>query len=124
MTRRIHDTSKRQIKSKLEFGINHYQEYEQYERIAVGVHELGNRKVEYIYDLETRNDKVTLLLRCRYYLDEELKNESSPSETYLVKDGIVQHGAGYELEEFVRDNFNTDPEVTITAEFEDMVNKT
>ena len=114
--------SEEQTESTLVFDVERYADYELFERVAEGVHERGNRKVEYIYDLDTETDETVLRVHARYYLNGDLKNESGYTETYVVEDAIVQHaGTGYELEQFVQDNFEADPEVTLTDEFESMV---
>jgi len=113
-----------QIESTLVFDVERYADYELFERVAEGVHERGNRKVEYIYDLDTETDETVLRVHARYYLDGDLKNESEKTQTYVVEDGTVQHaGTGYGLEQFVRDNFEVDPEITLTDEFESMVDE-
>jgi len=113
-----------QAESTLVFDVEHYADYEPFERVAEGAHERGNRKVEYIYDLDTETDETVLRVHARYYLDGDLKNESTHTQTYVVEDNTVQHaGTGYELEQFVRDNFGIDPEVTLTDEFESMVDE-
>jgi hypothetical protein len=113
-----------QIESTLVFDVENYDDYEPFERVAEGIHERGERKVKYIYDLDTETDETVLRVHTRYHLGGELKNESSGSmQDYTVEDGIVQHGSGYELEQFVKDNFSGDPQITITDEFESMVDK-
>lgn len=112
-----------QIGSTLVFNVEHYNDYEPFERVAEGIHERGERRVEYIYDLDTETDETVLRVHTQYFLNGELKNESGRStQTYAVVDGMVQHaGQEYELKQFVQDNFNGDIEITMTDEFESMV---
>jgi hypothetical protein len=113
-----------QIESTLVFDVEHYNDYEPFVRVAEGIHERGDRKVEYLYNLDTETDETVLRVQTRYYLDNELKNESGrDTQTYVVEDGVVQHAQGYELEQFIEDNFEVDPEVVLRDEFESMVDE-
>jgi hypothetical protein len=118
-----------QIESTLVFDVDHYDaDRDPRERIAEGVHERGDRKVERLYDLDTEEFERyggAKKLRChaRYYVDGELKNQTGRMhQTHDVVDGIVQHdGVESELHEFIKANFSNDPELELTEVFEDYV---
>lgn len=117
-------TENEQIESTLVFDVEHYDDYEPRERVAEGVHERGDRKVEYHYDLDHEGEETQLLVSTRYFLDGDLRNESQQGygrgESYRVEDGVVPH-SGEDVETFVRSNFVADPEIVLTDEFESMV---
>lgn len=104
-----------QIESTLVYDTEKYDEHEPYERVAEGIHERGRRKMEYIYDIDHEGAETTLRVYTRYYLDGELENESCGSAgAYPVRDS-------QDLHEFIEDNFNADPEVSLGDEWESMV---
>jgi len=112
-----------QIESTLVFDVKHYRDYEPFVRVAEGIHERGERKVEYIYDLDTETEPIMLRVQSRFYLNGELKNQSNRNaQVYEVKAGNVQHaGSEFELHQFVQDNFEAGREVALTDVFEDYV---
>jgi hypothetical protein len=120
----LFDRLEGEIKSTLVFDVEHYADYEPRERIAEGVHECGRRKVEILYDLDREGRETRLRVHTKYYLKNELQNESQQGygrgESYRVEDGVVPH-SGEDIETFVRSNFEVDPEIVLTDEFESMV---
>ena len=114
-----------EIDSALVFeGLKRYADYEPRERFAEGSHKRGNRRVEYLYDIDYEGDEPMLLVEHRYYLDDEEKNRIPRCQTYKIeeKDGeyIVEYN-GQELKEFIKANFYADLEIELSVEFEDMV---
>lgn len=118
------------IETTLAFDVNHYADHEPLERVAEAVIESGNRRVDYLYDIVHGGDRAgdededELQVHARYYLDGELRNESNRQQTYLVRDGVVYdtYGTEYrEVRKFIEANAFADPEVSLTDEFESMV---
>lgn len=102
------------IQSTLTFDIK--QDGESANIIAEGSHKRGSRKVSYVY----ARDSEQLTVAAFYYLGGELRNESFKSQSWDVSDGCVDYN-GQDIRQFVRDNFHADPEITLTDEFESMV---
>lgn len=115
-------TTEEQIGTTLVFDVEHYADYDPFERVAEAVITRGNREVKYVYDISSESDENELQVYAYYYLDGELKNESNVNQTYPVEDGTVYHtSSGQELREFIEANAFADPEVSLTGEFESMV---
>jgi len=117
-----------EIESTIDFDVERYADYDPFERVAVGSHKWRNRRVEYVYELSTEvEDDTQLSLDTRYYLNGELVAERplyGPGETYPVEDGRVMHtNTGQELTEFIEANFDADPAVSVTDEFESVVDE-
>jgi len=97
-----------------------YSESDPLENVAEAQVIRGDRRVSYIYRLDHESD--TLVVDSKYYHSEELRNQSNTQQTFDVSDGEVQHsGFSYDLMQFIEDNAFADPEVSITDEFESMV---
>lgn len=116
------------IESTLVFDVEKYAQHEPYERIAEGVYEWENRKTEYLYDLDNETDTPELTVQVRYYEDGELMNESDVGykrgEVYHVTGDAVKHaGEEVPMETFVEENFRVDPVVSVTDEWESMVDE-
>jgi hypothetical protein len=121
-------TDESEIESTLDFDVERYADDDPFERVAVGSHEWRNRRVEYVYELSTEvEDDTQLSVNFRYYLNGELVAERplyGPGETYPVENGRVMHtSTGQELVEFIEANFNADPAVSVTDEFESAVDE-
>ena len=115
-----------EIETTLAFDVEDYPEHEPRERVAEAVIEQGDRLVFYYYDLVTGGDRAgeadELQVTARYFLDGELRNESLNHQSYPVRDDVVHHtDDGQDLEEFIEANAFADPEISLTDEFESMV---
>ena len=111
-----------EIETTLAFDVDHYAEHEPFERVAEAAIEQGDRRVDYIYDVSHEGEQDELQVSARYYLGGELRNESNTTQTYPVEDGTVFHvSTGQELREFIEANAFADPEISLTDEFESMV---
>ena len=101
---------------------DHYAEHEPFDRVAEAVIERGDRRVDYIYDISYEDEKPVLCVNSRYYLNGELENESNTTQTYPTDGDCVYHTqSGEELYEFIKANAFADPKVSLTDEFESMV---
>lgn len=101
---------------------DHYADYEPFERVAEAVIEQGDRRVDYIYEISHENETPELQVSAKYYAADELVNQSNTTQTYTVEDGKVHHaGNEQELMKFIEANAFADPEVTLTDEYESMV---
>ena len=101
---------------------DHYADYEPLERVGEAVIERDARRVEYVYDISTEDEQAKLQVHARYYLNGKLKNESNATQTYPTDGGRVYHTeSGQELYEFIEANAFADAQVTLTDEFESMV---
>lgn len=111
-----------QIETTLAFDVNIYEDYDPFERVAEAVIESGNRRVDYLYDISHEGDEDELQVHSRYYLGGELRNESNAQQTYPTDGKRVYHTeTGQELREFIEANAFADPEISLTDEFEGMV---
>lgn len=121
------DDDSTEIETSLTFDdIGDYPDHEPLERVAEAVIEQGDRKVYYLYDLVTGGDRAgeedELQVHARYFLDGELRHGSSAQQTYPTDGERVFHTeTGQELREFIEANAFADPEISITDEFESVV---
>ena len=112
------------IETTLAFDVDVYGEHDPVERVAEAVIESGNRRVDYLYDISHEGDEDELQVHARYYFNGELRNESNRQQTYLVRDGVVYDTYGTEyrgVRKFIEANAFADPEISLTDEFESMV---
>jgi len=113
-----------QIASGIVFDIEHYRQGEPFDRVAIGIHEWENRITKYIYDLDKESAETVLRIHAKYYLNREIAEKRRNLEKYHVEDGCVHHaGTEHELEQFIEDNFYVDPVISITDEFESVVDE-
>lgn len=101
---------------------DHYGENSPVDRVAEAVIERADRRVDYIYDISYEDETPLLCVNARYYFHGELVNQSNTTQTYPTDGDRVYHtDSGQELYEFIEANAFSDPEVTLTDEFESMV---
>jgi hypothetical protein len=114
--------SPEQIESTLVFDTNErYPRDDRRTLAAEGIHECGERKVRIEYSLFIENSAH--LHAQRYFIvDGEQRNEHrSEWEVSAGDAGYTVDHNGQELNEFITDNFQADPEIELTDAFEDMV---
>jgi len=101
---------------------DHYGENSPVDRVAEAVIERGDRRVDYIYDISYEDEQPLLCVNARYYFHGEMVNQSNTTQTYDTDGVHVMHsGIEEELMDFIEANAFADPEVTLTDEFESMV---
>lgn len=95
-----------------------------YELVAEGIHERGERSVRVAYVLDTEIESILSVTRY-YRVGGERVNEDSGVEWSLTEthDGYTVDYNGQTLREFVRDNFEADPETETGEAFDSMVSE-
>lgn len=88
------------------------------EMVAQGAHKYEDREIQFDYMKYTEGDERTLSCNVRYYLNGELKNERWADWKILAE--TVQ-GRGETPERFAKSNFDADPQVVVSEEFESFV---
>jgi len=114
-----------EIETTLAFDVDRHPHYDPLETVAEAVIERGDRRIDYLYEIDTSAEDTELHVMSRYYLDGELKNEDHHgNQSYPIDGERVYHTEkGQDLQEFIESNAFGDLEVSLTDEFESMVDE-
>jgi hypothetical protein len=124
MTEQNADAADAQIISTLTFDTDErFRDYEPYRLLAEGIHERGERSVRVTYVLDTEVDDERQLIVKRFFrIGGERKNQGSAETWDLTWNGGLGDGYtvdynGQSLQAFIRDEFESDPEVELGEAF-------